>query len=143
MPRENLSTNHHQSKPSAFFYEDDFQLYIKKASEKDIEYYKDGFIPTDLGIILKTMHDNKSACQLPTLINILIGKVGEHTSDKIKERMEVANKARTDILADNPDINSKWTPDAISHSEKVSIDLVDFTKDSEYIRMMGDMNANS
>ena len=40
----------------------------------------------DLGIILKTMNDNKSACQLPTLINILIGKVGEHTSDKIKER---------------------------------------------------------
>jgi hypothetical protein len=24
-----------------------------------------------------------------------------------------ANKARTDILADNPEINSQWTPDAI------------------------------
>ena len=71
------------------------------------------------------------------------GIIANSFSDKIKERMEVANKARTDILADNPDINSKWTPDAISHSEKVSIDLVDFTKDSEYIRMMGDMNANS
>jgi len=35
-----------------FFYEDDFQLYIKKASKKDIDSYKDGFISTDLGIIL-------------------------------------------------------------------------------------------
>ncbi len=24
-----------------------------------------------------------------------------------------ANKARTEILADNPEINSEWTPDAI------------------------------
>ena len=71
------------------------------------------------------------------------GIIANSFSDKIKERMEVANKARTDILADNPDINSNWTPDAISHGEKVSIDLVDFTADSEYIKMMGDMNANS
>jgi hypothetical protein len=35
-----------------FFYEENFQLYIKKATDKDIEYYKDGFIPTDLGVIL-------------------------------------------------------------------------------------------
>ena len=42
-----------------------------------------------------------------------------------------ANKARTDILADNPEINSKWTPDAIGRmAEKI-----DFTKDSEYRRM--------
>ena len=71
------------------------------------------------------------------------GIIANSFSDKIKDRMEVANKARTDILADNPDINSSWTPDAISHDEKVSIDLVDFTADSEYIKMMGDMNANS
>ena len=70
------------------------------------------------------------------------GNISKSFSDKIKERMEVANKARTDILADNPDINSNWAPDAISYNEKVSIDLVDFTKDSEYIRMMGDMNGN-
>jgi len=71
------------------------------------------------------------------------GIIANSFSDKIKDRMEVANKARTDILADNPDINSSWTPDAISHGETVSIDLVDFTADSEYIKMMGDMNANS
>ena len=70
------------------------------------------------------------------------GIIANSFSDKIKERMEVANKARTDILADNPDINSNWAPDAINYNEKVSIDLVDFTKDSEYIRMMGDMNGN-
>jgi hypothetical protein len=35
-----------------FFYEDDFDLYIKKVSKKDIDIYKDGFISTDLGIIL-------------------------------------------------------------------------------------------
>jgi len=70
------------------------------------------------------------------------GNISKSFSDKIKERMEVANKARTDILADNPDINSNWAPDAINYNEKVSIDLVDFTKDSEYIRMMGDMNGN-
>ena len=33
--------------------------------------------------------------------------------NKIKERMLAANKARTDLLSDNPEINSKWTPDAI------------------------------
>lgn len=31
----------------------------------------------------------------------------------IKEKMLEANKARTEILADNPEINSKWTPNAI------------------------------
>ena len=31
----------------------------------------------------------------------------------IEEKMLEANKARTEILADNPEINSKWTPDAI------------------------------
>tara|TARA_R110002096_G_scaffold147554_1_gene307490 strand:- start:4869 stop:5117 length:249 start_codon:yes stop_codon:yes gene_type:complete len=31
----------------------------------------------------------------------------------IEEKMMAANKARTDILSDNPEINSKWTPNAI------------------------------
>ena len=35
-----------------FFYEDDFDIYIKKVSKKDIDIYKDGFVSTDLGIIL-------------------------------------------------------------------------------------------
>ena len=49
-----------------------------------------------------------------------------------------ANKARTDILADNPEINSKWTPNAIGRMAfKKSKYFVDFTKDSEYIRLYG------
>ena len=71
------------------------------------------------------------------------GVISHSFQEAIKQAMEVANKARTDILADNPDINSNWSPDAIHYNEQVSsIDLVDFTKDSEYIRMMGDMNGN-
>jgi len=31
----------------------------------------------------------------------------------IEEKMLEANKARTEIIASNPEINSKWTPDAI------------------------------
>ena len=33
-------------------------------------------------------------------------------SDAIRDRAMKANKARTDILADNPEINSQWHPDA-------------------------------
>jgi hypothetical protein len=29
-----------------------------------------------------------------------------------------ANKARTDLLSDNPEINSKWTPNAIELMKK-------------------------
>ena len=36
----------------------------------------------------------------------------------VKERMLKANKARTDILSDNPEINSKWTPNAIELMKK-------------------------
>ena len=72
------------------------------------------------------------------------GVISHSFQEAIKQAMEVANKARTDILSDNPDINSNWSPDAIHYNEQVSsIDLVDFTKDSEYIRMMGDINDNS
>ena len=35
-----------------FFYEEDFYLYVKKASKKDIELYQNDFVPGDLGIIL-------------------------------------------------------------------------------------------
>jgi hypothetical protein len=52
----------------------------------------------------------------------------------IKEKMLEANKARTDILADNPEINSKWTPNAL---EIMKAKKIDFTKDSEYIRLYG------
>ena len=31
----------------------------------------------------------------------------------IKEKMLEANKARTDLLSNNPEINTKWTPDAV------------------------------
>ena len=99
----------------------------------------------------------------------------------IKEKMLKANKARMDILIDNPEINSKWTPDAVkimeakksleeedgcyvidteddseefmecvyknelgSDLEKVddgvAVGLIDFTQDSEYIRLYGNKN---
>ena len=40
------------------------------------------------------------------------GIIAKSFSDAIKERMMEANKARTDILSDNPDINSNWSPNA-------------------------------
>ena len=60
---------------------------------------------------------------------------------KLKEKMLKANKARMDILIDNPEINSKWTPNAIGRMAfKKSKYFVDFTKDSEYIRLYGNKN---
>ena len=53
----------------------------------------------------------------------------------IKERMLEANKARTDLLADNPEINSKWTPNALEIMEAKKAEKIDFTKDSEYRRL--------
>tara|TARA_R110000751_G_scaffold297585_2_gene407177 strand:+ start:388 stop:723 length:336 start_codon:yes stop_codon:yes gene_type:complete len=64
----------------------------------------------------------------------------------IKEKMLKANKARTDLLSDNPEINSKWTPNAISimaekndcvHTQlhEAQDHLIDFTEDSEYKRL--------
>jgi hypothetical protein len=35
-----------------FFYEEDFYLYVKKAPQKDIDFYEKDFVPGDLGIIL-------------------------------------------------------------------------------------------
>ena len=56
----------------------------------------------------------------------------------IKEKMLEANKARTDLLSDNPEINSKWTPDAVAIMKSKGDSKIDFTKDSEYIRMYGE-----
>jgi len=39
-------------------------------------------------------------------------------SEDIKERMLISNKARTDILAIHPEINSQWTPNAKELLEK-------------------------
>jgi|TARA_R110000751_G_scaffold181194_1_gene287483 hypothetical protein len=58
----------------------------------------------------------------------------------IEEKMLEANKARTDILADNPEINSKWTPNAIEKMAAKKSEKIDFTKDSEYIRLYGNKN---
>ena len=55
----------------------------------------------------------------------------------IKEKMLEANKARTDILSDNPEINSKWTPDAIGRMASKKVEKIDFTQDSEYVRLFG------
>ena len=97
------------------------------------------------------------------------GIIAKSFSDAIKERMMEANKARTDILSDNPDINSNWSPNAkelqtlyknLKETEEVnwssnermdiigqngndglhystSQEPIDFTKDSEYIRLYG------
>ena len=43
----------------------------------------------------------------------------------IKEKMLKANKARTDILADNPEINSKWTPNALEIMEAKKAKKID------------------
>ena len=53
----------------------------------------------------------------------------------IKERMLESNKARTDLLSDNPEINSKWTPNALEIMNAKKAKKIDFTQDSEYKRM--------
>tara|TARA_R110002074_G_scaffold14933_2_gene51820 strand:+ start:1537 stop:1722 length:186 start_codon:yes stop_codon:yes gene_type:complete len=55
----------------------------------------------------------------------------------LKEKMLEANKARTDLLSDNPEINSKWTPNALAIMKAKKAKKIDFTKDSEYIRLYG------
>lgn len=42
----------------------------------------------------------------------------KESSESIKARMLVANKARTDLLAVHPEINSQWTPNAKEILEK-------------------------
>jgi hypothetical protein len=56
----------------------------------------------------------------------------------LKEKMLEANKARMDILVDNPEINSDWTPDAVGIMASKNSNKIDFTQDSEYIRMFGE-----
>ena len=48
----------------------------------------------------------------------------------IKEKMLESNKARTDLLSDNPEINSKWTPNALEIMKAKKAKKIDFTKDS-------------
>ncbi len=60
----------------------------------------------------------------------------------LKEKMLEANKARMDILVDNPEINSDWTPDAVGIMAFKKSEKIDFTKDSEYIRMFGEDESN-
>jgi predicted HAD superfamily Cof-like phosphohydrolase len=118
------------------------------------------------------------------------GIIAKSFSDAIKEKMMEANKARTDILSDNPDINSNWSPNAkhLIEMEEANLDgiinyesdgdpnwssdermniigqngndgdhyeklehpneyqdgtKIDFTKDSEYIRLYGDKKDGS
>ena len=128
---------------------------------------------------------------LPDLIKPASWTAPSHEGNHgIKERMMEANKARTDILADNPDINSNWSPNAkhLIEMEEANLDgiinyesdgdpnwspdarmdiigqngndglhyeklehpteyqdgtKIDFTKDSEYIRLYGDKNDGS
>lgn len=42
----------------------------------------------------------------------------KESSESIKAKMLVANKARTDLLAVHPEINSQWTPNAKEILEK-------------------------
>ena len=81
-----------------------------------------------------------------------------------------ANKARTEILADNPEINSEWTPDAEERMNIIGQNgndglhypppgpdgytpgpgpldgtqaKIDWTQDSEYIRLYGDTKKDN
>lgn len=71
------------------------------------------------------------------------GIIGNAWSDEITKLAMEANKARTEILADNPEINSQWHPDARmdiigqNGNDGLHYDQIDFTKDSEYIKLYG------
>ena len=92
-------------------------------------------------------------------------------SDAIEARAMAANKARTDILAEHPEINSEWSPNAkhLMEMEDANLDgiidfnpdrmdiigqngndglhyestTIDFTKDSEYIRLYGETKTDN
>ena len=55
---------------------------------------------------------------LAELDNQETGLPPKESSESIKARMLVANKARTDLLAIHPEINSQWTPNAKEILEK-------------------------
>jgi hypothetical protein len=85
-------------------------------------------------------------------------------SDEITKKAMEANAARTELIAENPDVNSNWAPDAISRIDIIGQNgndglhyppagpdgytpgpgpldgeqaKIDWTKDSEYIRLYG------
>ena len=45
------------------------------------------------------------------------GIIGNAWSDEITKKAMEANAARTELIADNPDVNSNWAPDAISRMD--------------------------
>ena len=84
------------------------------------------------------------------------GIIGNAWSDEITKKAMEANAARTELIADNPDVNSNWAPDAISRMDIIGQNgndglhytqgpgpldgeqaKIDWTKDSEYIRLYG------
>ena len=77
-------------------------------------------------------------------------------SDEITKRAMKANAARTELVGENPEINSEWTPDAEKRMDIIGQNgndglhytpgpgpldgtqaKIDWTKDSEYIRLYG------
>ena len=85
----------------------------------------------DLGIILKTMYDNKSACQLPTLINILIGKITEQMSDRIKERQTFGYYKKKDLQLINKIIDQITDNDKYLEKNKALYNITE--KGTKYI----------
>ena len=84
------------------------------------------------------------------------GIIGNAWSDEITKKAMEANAARTELIADNPDVNSNWAPDAISRMDIIGQNgndglhytpgpgpldgtqaKIDWEKDSEYIRLYG------
>jgi len=89
------------------------------------------------------------------------GIIGNAWSEEITKRAMEANKARTEILGDNPEINSQWHPDALENPQVSRMDIIgqngndglhytpgpgpldgtqakiNWEKDSEYIRLYG------
>jgi hypothetical protein len=61
------------------------------------------------------------------------GLIPNAWSEEITKKAMEANKARAEILQDNPEINTNWNPGAMQQMD----DKIDFTKDSEYVRMYG------
>ena len=84
------------------------------------------------------------------------GIIGNAWSDEITKKAMEANAARTELIADNPDVNSNWAPDAISRMDIIGQNgndglhytpgpgpldgtqaKINWEKDSEYIRLYG------
>jgi len=84
------------------------------------------------------------------------GIIGNAWSDEITKKAMEANAARTELIADNPDVNSNWAPDAISRIDIIGQNgndglhytpgpgpldgtqaKINWEKDSEYIRLYG------